>query len=67
MPIITSLRDLPAVDKLVASLGETRLPQTVTVDLVRSALDVARSEIQSGGGADPEAIAREWWASVSRV
>ena len=64
MPIITSLRDLPAVDKLVASLGKTRLPQTVTVDLVRSALDVARSEIQSEGGADPEAIARDLLTSA---
>lgn len=64
MPIITSLRDLPAVDKLVASLGETRLPRTVTVDLVRSALDVARSEIQSDGGADPETIARDLLTSA---
>jgi L-seryl-tRNA(Ser) seleniumtransferase len=64
VPIITSLRDLPAVDKLVASLGKTRLPQTVTVDLVRSALDVARSEIQSEGGADPEAIARDLLTSA---
>lgn len=45
---IRELRDLPAVDEIIAGLGEVPLPRPLVVDAVRTSLDVARSEIRAG-------------------
>ena len=59
-------RDLPPVDQLVDSLGETALPRPLVVECARSALDLARDEIAHGGKADANRIAADLVAGLQR-
>ncbi len=52
------LRDLPAVDKLVESLGPL-LPRRITTEIARAALQQAREQILGGKEADPHVLAIE--------
>ncbi len=52
-------RQLPAVDHLVETLGDTGLPLALRVDCARTALDLARFEISRGGEGNPRTIAAD--------
>jgi L-seryl-tRNA(Ser) seleniumtransferase len=54
------LRDLPSVDALSASVGDsTDLPRALVISVCQVAIDAARKAIQHGDGADPSAIASQ--------
>ena len=59
-------RGLPPVDQVVDGLGETALPRLLIVDCARSALDLARAEIASGGEPDVSRIAADLAAGLRR-
>lgn len=60
-------RRLPAVDQLVAGLGETGLPRLLLVESARSALDLARAMIRGGETVpDVSTLARDLVAGLRR-
>lgn len=59
-------RDLPSVDALVSSL-KSPLPHQLLVEVVRAAVDEARSAIESGEQSSAESIAREALAALEKV
>ena len=60
-------RGLPPVDQVVDGLGETVLPRPLVVDCARSALELARAEIASGGEPDVSRIAADLVAGLRRA
>ena len=53
---ITQLRDLPRVDDLVGQISSPDLPGSIAVELARTGLEIARSQITGGQPADMEEI-----------
>jgi L-seryl-tRNA(Ser) seleniumtransferase len=56
---ITALRDLPRVDTLAGQVDSFDLPGALAVDLARTGLEIARSQIGSGRPADVEQIVKD--------
>ena len=53
---ITQLRDLPRVDDLVGQISSPDLPLAIAVELARTGLEIARSQITGGQPADMKEI-----------
>ncbi len=53
---ITELRDLPRVDALAGEISSPDLPEALAVDLARTGLEIARSQITKGQSADIKEI-----------
>jgi len=62
---VNRLRDLPSVDKLVASI-DTTLPRDLVVATARLALDQARADIGNGGEGDPVTLAAQMVDALER-
>jgi L-seryl-tRNA(Ser) seleniumtransferase len=64
-----ALRDLPAVDQVVAALAhlEKRFPRKLIVDEVRRVLAVMREEIRANGRTNPEPVELRVEQSLARL
>jgi len=58
-------RGLPSVDALADRIGGS-VPRAIAVDVSRSAIEQARSDLADGRGADPEANARRVVRAIER-
>lgn len=59
-------RGLPAIDRVVETLGASGLPRALQVDCARTALDLARGEISRGGRPDVESLAADLARALAR-
>lgn len=62
------LRDLPSVDAIIASCGETVVPASIVADVARVSVEQARAALVEGADTtDPAVNAREIIATIARA
>ena len=66
MTVDNPYRDLPSVDQLAAELEASPLPWPLVVDVVRTALEQSRRDIEEGKQVDPRRRAEDFLRTLER-